>query len=154
MTTQAEQLKTSSFSSSPDSALTLRRAFKTNAVFSFLSGLLFLLAPLPVAQFLGIHQTHIFNVIPGATFILSLGIGLLAFAGWVYLTAVSRPIARGAAIAILVGDAGWVVASILLIVTGALPLTTEGSWGVLIAADIVLGFAIWEFVGIRRMAKS
>jgi hypothetical protein len=154
VTTQAEPLNTSSQFASEDNARILRRALKTNAVFSLLSGMLFLSASPQIAQFLGIHETNIFNSISGPTFILSLGIGLLGFASWVFLTATRQPIARGASIGIFVGDAAWVAASVILIVTKALPLTSEGSWGVLIVADIVLTFALWEFVGIRRMAKS
>jgi len=152
MSTKAQFQDTPSFSSTPDNTSTLRYAFRANAAFSLISSLLLLFASNQVAIFLGIQPMQIFGRIPAASFILGLGIGLLGFAAWVGYTATHHPIDRRSATGILVADAAWVVASVLLLVTRALPLTAQGLWAVLIVTDIVLALAIWEFAGIRRLA--
>jgi hypothetical protein len=45
----------------------------------------------------------------------------------------------------------YVALSALVLLTNALQLTTEGSWLVLIAADIVLTLGILQTVGVRRL---
>jgi hypothetical protein len=137
-----------------DDAPILRRALLANAIFSFLSGLLFTLRSTQVAEFLGIQDTRILGVISGGAFILELGIGILVFAGVVAFIA-SRPrISKRMGTAIVIGDCIWVVASIVLMVTKALPLTTPGFWAVMVVTDIVLAFAIWEFMGVRRKTAA
>ena len=152
MTTQAQTYNQSS--TPADNAPTLRYALRANAVFSLLSGLLFVLDSAQVAEFLGIRNARVFNAMSGSTFILSLGVGILAFAAVVGFLSTRHPMSKRAGTAIFVGDSVWVLASILLIVEKALPLSTGGFWAVLVVTDIVLALAIWEFIGIRRMADS
>jgi hypothetical protein len=136
---------------STDNAPTLRRAFYANAAFSLISGLLFALMPARIAAYMGIAETRVFNILSGASFIQELGIGVIMFGVVVGFIATRRHISKAAGIAIFIADCGWVLGSIALIVTKALPLSTGGFWGVLVIGDIVLALAVWEFIGIRRM---
>jgi len=49
-------------------------------------------------------------------------------------------------------DVAWVVGSYILIFT--VPFSTEGKWVVGVVAELVLVFAVLQFVGIRRIQKS
>jgi hypothetical protein len=139
---------------STDNAPVLRRALYANAAFSLISGLLFALMPARIAAFMGIAETRIFNVLSGAGFIQELGIGVMVFAAVVGFIATRRPITKAAGIAIFIADCVWIAASIALIVTRALPLSTAGFWMVLVIGDIVTALAVWEFIGVRRMTAG
>lgn len=129
----------------------IRTALRANALFSVGSGLLFLLGAPAVAEFLGIATYDVFGFLAGPIFIFMLGMAILGFGGMLlYMT--TRPIldltqARG----VFMMDVAWVVVSGLILITGALPLTTAGSWGVLVITDIVAVFAIAEYFGLRRV---
>jgi hypothetical protein len=88
--------------------------------------------------------------VPATGLLVVLGIGLLGFAGLLYLTARQRPLGLRQANLIFWLDVAWVVGSALLLATGWAPLTSAGWWAVLVVADVVALFAILEFVGIRR----
>ena len=134
-----------------DGSQLIRAVLKANAAFSSISGLLFIFASGQVAGFLGIEDTSILGLFDGRKFILLLGFVILAFAGLVLFAAARRQINRLWAIEVAVADGLWVVISFVLVLTEALPFTAEGKWAVLIAADIVLAFALLEYWGIRRM---
>ena len=136
-----------------DKRSTLRRALKSNATFSALSGAICLLASAQVAEFLGIHNESIFGLMDGATFILELGIALIVFAGWVLFNGTRERIIKPAVIGIIIGDILWVAASGWLLLSNALPLSTAGGWTVLLLADVVLVFAFWQSVGLRRLGR-
>ncbi len=135
----------------PNNALSLRYALRGNGIFSSISGALFTLASAGVADFLGIADTSIFGMFSGTTFILIIGISLLVFAGGLFFNAASKSIDRTLAQTAVLMDIGWVVASAIILLTGVLPLTTTGSWAILIVADIVLIFAGLQYYGLRRM---
>ena len=129
----------------------IRNVLKGNAIFSTASGLLFTLASASVAEFIGIADTSIFGLLEGTTFILIIGIGLLLFAGSLVYTATREQVHRPSAWQAILGDFAWVILSYIILVTGAIPFSTTGSWAVLIVADIVLVFGILQWVGLRRM---
>lgn len=138
--------------SQPDQTL-LRRALLGNMAFSSLSAGLFFFGSQSVADFIGIADVSVFNVIGGTTFIMLLGLGLAIFA-FDLLFVASRPVIHvPSAWSIVVADVIWVVASWLLLITGAIPFSDAGNWSVLIIADVVLIFAIVQAVGIRRMNR-
>ena len=142
------------FQSSQSQSSLLRTTLRTNAVFSIISGGLMILASAGIAAFLGIADATILGFLSGSSFILVLGIGVLLF-GLGVLYDVTRPeFSRLYATAILVGDIVWVVASAILLLTHALPLSTAGNWTVLIVADIVTVFAIAEYIGLRRLSRN
>jgi hypothetical protein len=120
----------------------IRYALYGNAAFSSVSGLVFLLAANPVSTFLGVNAP---------IEIALLGIGLMGYAALLFYNA-SRPmIDPSFALFAVIGDSLWVLASIVLLVTGWLPFTTEGKWAVAIVAMIVDAFATLQFVGWRRI---
>jgi hypothetical protein len=140
MSTQAQSLNTAT--RQPNSS-TLRKALRANAIFSTISGIGFVLLSGPIADFLGL---------PGSSAaILILGIVIVAFAAGLFFITSREEIDRREALAVFVMDVAWVVISAVILLTGALSLTPAGSWAVLIVADMVAVFAIWEFVGIRRL---
>jgi hypothetical protein len=51
-------------------------------------------------------------------------------------------------------DLAWVIASAGLIFANLVDFTTAGKWAIAILADVVLVFAIVQFVGLRRLAKG
>lgn len=121
----------------------LRRTLFGNVIFSLLSSLLLLLASAPVAAFLGVPQAS-------GLFAL-LGVGILGFAAFVYWVQ-SRPALDTRFVwLIFVMDVLWVVASVVILVTNAFALSTEGRWAVLVIADIVAVFAVLEVIALRRL---
>jgi len=119
----------------------LRKALLGNTVFSTLSGLLFVFDAVPIATFLGLPSPLILRI---------LGAGLLVFAFIVYKIASANPINLKYAMGVVIGDLLWVIDSVVLIFTNLVALTTGGKWAIAIVADIVLVFAVAQYVGIQR----
>jgi len=140
------QTSTSSLqdTTSKESSL-LRKALLGNTVFSTISGLLFVFDAAPIAAFLGLPSPLALRII---------GVGLLAFAFFVYKIATAKLINLQAAMSIVVGDLLWVVSSVVLIFTSWVAFTTGGKWTIAIVADIVLAFAIIQYVGIQKARKA
>jgi hypothetical protein len=123
-----------------DRTTLLRRALQADAVFVTISGL---------AALLGAGQMESLFGIP-AGYLQPLGIFLLAFAVFLGVVATRQTINRRLAWAVVILGAIWVVDSLILLVSGLLPLTPAGWWFTLIQALIVADFAIVEYVGLRR----
>ena len=127
--------------SAPSSTL-LRRALQGNGAFSTLSGLATLLGANAVAAFTGIEPAVVFIV---------LGLSLLLFAAGLFWmtreTAVNPTLAR----IVIILDVLWVVGSIILLLSNALPLTVAGKWAIGLVADMVALFAILQYIGLRRV---
>lgn len=128
----------------PESNL-LRKALLGNSIFSTISGLLFVFDAVPIAKFLGLPSPLALRII---------GVGLLVFAFVVYKTASAKPINLQAAMGIVAGDLLWVVGSAVLIFTSLAPFTTGGKWAIAIVADIVLAFAVVQYVGIQKARNA
>ena len=126
--------------SAPSSTL-LRRALQGNGAFSTVSGLVTLLGANAVAAFTGVQPAVVFIV---------LGISLLLFAAGLFWmtreTAVNPTLAR----IVIVMDVLWVVGSVILLLSNALPLTVAGKWAIGLVADMVALFAILQYIGLRR----
>ena len=139
-----QEVSMTTISTTQDKAQLLRSALLGNSIFCFLSGLDFALFSRPVAKFLGLSSPIPIQV---------LGVGLVAYALVVYAQSrkqsLSLPFARFAIIANVL----WVIGSAELIFTNLIPFTTPGKWAIAIIADIVLVFAITQFVGLRRITK-
>ncbi|MDG1531267.1 MAG: hypothetical protein P8Q99_07920 [Paracoccaceae bacterium] len=107
----------------------LYKVLKTNAASCLLFGVLFLIAPVVVANALGNPPVLLLQI---------LGLGLIGN-GLLILWAASKPVPNRAAVLFFVfGDAIWVVATLILILTG-LWITT--------ALGILLSIAVAIFVG-------
>lgn len=122
---------------------TAQWAVDVDGVFCVLSGLTFLLDANAVGQFMGAQPSVI----------AALGLGVFLYGvGLLYDVFKGKVNAR--MLKVVIGlDVVWVVASVLLLVAAPTALTTEGRWTVLILADIVGAFAIWQYVGLRRLAR-
>jgi hypothetical protein len=121
----------------------LRNSLRANAAFSLVSGLGFALAGGAVASFLGVAP---------AGLVTSTGFPLLAFGAAVLWVAsrpqVSVPLAR-----VIIGlDVAWVVGTILLVFADA--FTRAGALASLVVADVVLVFAVLQWVGVRRVRRA
>lgn len=131
--------------STQDKSQLLRSALLGNSLFCFLSGLAFTLFPHQVSKYLGLLP-HIV--------ILVLGIGLMAYGLFVFFQSQKQPLSLPFARFAIAADLIWVMGSALLIFTSMVPFTTAGKWTIAIIADIVLVFAIVQYVGLRRIKNS
>jgi hypothetical protein len=122
----------------------LRNTLFGNSVFSFLSGVACLLFSKAIASFLGLSAAWI---------ILALGVGLIVYGVEIYLGARAEPVHTGIAKFAVYADLAWVLGSAVLIFANLVPFTTAGKWAIAIIADIVLVFAILQYVGLRRLAR-
>ena len=120
----------------------LRNALYGNSIFCSTSGLAFTLLSKPIATFLGLTVSWV---------ILALGIGLLIYGIDVFIIARKETISEGFAKFVIGADLAWVIGSVILIFTNLVALTTPGKWAIAIIADIVLVFAILQYVGLRRV---
>jgi len=123
----------------------LRSALLGNSIFCFLSGLDFVLFSGPVAGFLGLSS-------PSVIFVL--GVILIAYALVVFSQSRMQPLNQSFARFAIIADVLWVLGSAVLIFTDLVAFTIAGKWAIAIIADIVLVFAILQFVGLQRITKS
>ena len=131
----------------------LRNALRGNGMFSTVSGIAFIVGSSQIADFLGIADADILGLMKGSTFLLITGVSLLLFAGGLFFNSSRSTIIKGLAWEAVALDVIWVLGSAIVLLTDALPFTTAGSWAVLIVADIVATFALFQYLGIRRMNK-
>jgi len=122
----------------------LRNALYGNSIFCSTSGLAFALFPKPIAAFLGLSASWV---------ILILGVGLILYGLEVFWFTRKDSISKGFAKFVIGADIAWVLGSAVLIFTNLVAFTTPGKWGIAIIADIVLVFAILQYVGLRRMTN-
>lgn len=125
-----------------DQAQLLRRALRANGIFSTISGIGFVIAAKPIANLIGIDYPAI---------IAGIGISLVFFSMALFYNAARNEVSRIEATLAVIGDLAWVAGSGVILALGF--LTTSGNWGVAAIADIVLFFAIFQFVGIRRLTR-
>jgi hypothetical protein len=121
----------------------LRRALLANASFSTISGLVLVFAQRWVVRLLGLPET--INLI-------TLGISLLVFAAILVLFARKNPIKLLDAWIAVILDAAWVIGSYPLLFV--VPFSTSGKWVVGIVAEVVMVFALMQWLGIRRIRKG
>jgi uncharacterized membrane protein (UPF0136 family) len=127
--------------SSTDNSQFLRKAFRANAIFSAISGIVFVVANGLVAAILNAYEAIGLIQIVGAN--------LLAFSVALFFLASREEIARPLTLAVIAADGVWVLGSWLAVAAG---LTSGGGmWAVLTVADIVLLFAILQWLGLRKM---
>lgn len=121
----------------------LRRALLANASFSTISGMVLVFAQRWVVRLLGLQET--INLI-------SLGISLLVFAAILVLFARKNPIKLFDAWITVILDAAWVIGSYPLLFV--VHFSTSGKWVVGIVAEVVMVFALVQWLGIRRIRKG
>jgi hypothetical protein len=121
---------------------TLRSALRANGIFSAVSSTLLIVLAQPLSTLTGIRPPVILVIV---------GLLVLPFAA-LLLWATSRPtMVRRLAVATIVLDVIWVMASIGILLSGWL-LTTTGKWLIGILALIVADFAIWQSIRLKRVS--
>jgi hypothetical protein len=80
------------------------------------------------------------------------GIGLLAYAAWLFVASRRDPLSLSEAWAFVTADLLWIAGSAALIAFG--PLAPTGKWVVGVAALAVLAFAELKMLGIRRIRQA
>ncbi len=102
----------------------------------------FALASNAVSSFLGLDA---------ALIIFALGIGLVGYAGLIYLKASRPTITREFVLFAIIADSAWVLGSVLLLITNWIPFSVEGKWAIGIIAAIVDMFATLQFMEWRKI---
>jgi len=125
-----------------DPSTLLRRALVANALFSGVSGALLALGARPVGSFLGLDNV-LFLAVTGAV--------LLLYAADLLYVATRPSVNRTAAWLAVALDLLWVAGSAGILLSDWLPLTTAGKWAVGIVAEVVFLFALFQYLGIRRL---
>lgn len=120
----------------------LRRTLVANALFSGASGALLALGARPVAAFLGLDNPLILTIT---------GVLLLFYAADLLYVATRPTVNRTAAWLAVALDLSWVAGSAAILLGGWLPLTIAGKWAVGIVAELVFLFALFQYLGIRRL---
>ena len=120
----------------------LKKALTGNAVFSVVSGVVILFANRWLVKFLGL---------PDKVSLAILGISLIVFAGLLWLNARRPRIKISDAWVAVIMDSAWVVGSYTLIFV--VPFTAGGKSVVALVAELVLAFAIVQWLGIRKIRK-
>ncbi len=121
----------------------LKKALTGNAVFSVLSGAAILAGNRGLVRFLGLPERVSLGV---------LGISLIVYAVLLWLNARRTNIKITDAWVAVVMDCVWVVGSYALIFV--VPFTVAGKWVVALVAELVLIFAILQWLGIRRIQRE
>ena len=119
----------------------LKNVLRANAIFSTVSGLVFILFAGSLASLLGITNSLV---------LVGLGAVILPFAIYVYKVSTMDTLNSKLVWVIIELDVLWVVASAVLLLTNLVPLTLAGKWVVGLTAEIVAVFAILEYVGLRK----
>ncbi len=121
----------------------LKKALASNAVFSVVSGVLILSANRWLVKFLGL---------PEKVSLAILGVSLIVYAAILWLNARRPKIKITDAWVAVIMDVIWVVGSCALIFV--VPFSVGGKWVVALVAELVLAFAILQWLGIRRVRKT
>jgi len=131
----------------------LRNALTANGFFSALSGLVCLLAPQAIVEFLFQQPFELFGMTPHGV-IMTLGLGLILFAAFVLWTARQGFLPVGRAKAVTAMDIGWVLGTGTLLFVAADLFSGPGQAAVLVVAAIVLLFAIEQAIGIATIYQG
>jgi hypothetical protein len=123
----------------------LRDVFRANALFSAITGIALIVGAGPIASLMGQFAPIILVVV---------GVGLLPFAGMVLYVSTQERIKRSVAFVIIALDALWVLGSIAGLLTSLFPLTTAGTWIVLLVADAVADFAALQLYAVFVQRKD
>ena len=121
----------------------LRMALMGNALFSTISGLTLVLAGHWVVRLLGL---------PEAVNLITMGFSLLTFAVTLVVFARKKPIKLLNAWIAVILDLAWVIGSYPLLFV--VPFSTSGKWIVGIVAEVVMLFALLQWLGIQRIRRE
>ncbi|MCI0488605.1 MAG: hypothetical protein L0229_18615 [Blastocatellia bacterium] len=118
----------------------LRLALRANGVFSALSGAVLIVASDYVTALIGIEAS-----------LVPTGVLLLGFAAGLLWNARREVINRTEAWIAVALDLAWVIGTAGLIFAGV--FNSTGNWVVALVGDVVLLFAVLQFLGLRRLRR-
>jgi hypothetical protein len=121
----------------------LKKALTGNALFSVVSGVAILFANRWLVKFLGLPEKVSLAILGGS---------LIGYAALLWFNAHRPKIKITDAWVAVTMDVIWVVGSYALIF--AVPFSVGGKWVVALVAELVLAFAVLQWLGIRRIRKS
>ena len=121
----------------------LRRSLQLDGVASGLCGAVLLLAAQPISTLFGLSTSGVARVVGGL---------LLVYAVALLWNASRLTVSRGETLLAVVLNAAWVLGSLVVVVDG--PLTLIGNAAVAAVAAAVLGFAVLEVLGLRRLREA
>ena len=137
-------MATQTINAKPNASTTAQWAIEADGAFCVLMGLLFLLDANGVNQFVGAQSPLAVGALGLGVFLYGLGLLYDVFKGKI----------NARMLQVVIGvDVVWIVASVAILVAAPAALNTEGRWALLILADIVAAFGIWQYVGLRRLAR-
>ncbi|HUF00051.1 MAG TPA: hypothetical protein VMN99_12410, partial [Anaerolineales bacterium] len=119
----------------------VRHILNANAMFSFTSGLFFVLAARPLAAFLGTTPPIMY----------ALAVIMFGYAALIAFNTHRPTISRGFTLFTAIGDSAWVLLSILLLLAPGFNFTPEAKWAIGVTAICVDIFATLQFLEWRRM---
>ncbi|MBO0931812.1 hypothetical protein [Fibrella aquatilis] len=122
--------------------LPLKSVLLVNAISSAATGVLLVFLANPIADLFGVPQTNPFN---------QAGIFLLVFAGLVFITSLQQPINVNALRFIILLDALWVIASLVLLLFLGSSISTIGIVAILAVAAWVAMMALLQRIGLRSL---
>jgi hypothetical protein len=122
----------------------LRQALVADAATSAAFGLLMLIGAGPLSGALGLPET----------LLRIAGVLLLPYAGFIGWLGVRETIRKPVAWAVVLGNALWVADSLLLLMSGWVAPTSAGYAFVIAQALVVLMYAEFQYVGLRRSQEA
>jgi hypothetical protein len=132
------------YNDAPQSEL-IRRAFKLNAVLSLLTGLALAALPGFLGRWIGFEMPLLY---------VAIGIVVLIFAADVWWVATRPNVRSDWGRLIFAFDVAWVVGSVIVLAAIPAVFTTIGVALIGGTAAVVAGFALAEFVGLRRLVTG
>ncbi len=118
----------------------LHHILNANAMFSFTSGLFFVLARNPLGEFLGVSSFVM----------IDLAVVMFLYAALIAFNTQRGEIKRGFTLFTVLSDSAWVLASILFLVLPIFNFTSDAKWAIGITAICVDIFATIQFLEWRK----
>ncbi len=122
----------------------LRQALLADATTSAAFGLLMLLAAGPLGSLLGLPEP----------LLRIAGVVLLPYAGFLAWLGLREQVQKPLAWAVVIGNVLWVADSALLLLSGWVQPTAAGYAFVIMQALVVLMYAEFQFIGLRRSEEA
>lgn len=119
----------------------LYHVLNANAMFSFTSGLFFVLARKPLGDFLGASPD----------LMITLALVMFGYAALIAFNTQRSTVSRGFTLFTVIGDSAWVLGSILLLILPLFAFSSDAKWAIGITAICVDIFATVQFLEWRKM---
>ena len=123
----------------------MRRALQVDGIVTAGFGVLLTLGAGVVGTISGIESTG---------FVQAAGLASLVYGLLVLYVSMSRNLDSRLPPVFVVINALWELGSLYVLLADPFTMTNEGRWFVLLQGDLVVAFAIWQFVALRRMRQA